>query len=185
MKAYPWDISTEKGCEILYVREWEKTKSEVDERQSNCLFRVGGFFFPRKKYSFKKGRKDPVVRKEGKPEFTRKRVSLYTPLATRGPWRLSIWRTAPFIFLKYFFFFWNTRSPISTSSSSSFHRKNETLTRVDGPCAPSIWMDSLTCDPSVISVRPLLGSKLGQKRAGRSDNVHTLIRHHSACAPSE
>jgi hypothetical protein len=47
----------------------------------------------------------------------------------------------------------------------------------------SEW-DSLTRDPcAVISVRPL-GSKLGQKRAGRSDNnVHTLISHTAAaCA---
>lgn len=48
-----------------------------------------GFFSPEKSIVLK-GKKDPVVRKEGKPEFTRKRVSLYTPLATRGPLNTTI-----------------------------------------------------------------------------------------------
>ena len=61
--------------------DWESH----DERQSNCLFRVG------------------CSGRSGGPEedigiYTRKRVSLYTPLATRGPRRLSIWRRAAFFF---------------------------------------------------------------------------------------
>lgn len=129
---------------------------------------------------------------EGEPEFTRKRVSLYTPLATRGPWRLYPYEEEqlPFCFKIFLSFSKHALSNFPPSTViflfffSSSSVKRTVLKKECGHVPHRSEWDSLTRDPcAVISVRPL-GSKLGQKRAGRSDNnVHTLISHTAAaCA---